>query len=113
MFGINEIISKAINKKPLTEEEKFKILRSKRINPKIVEYLTHRLSELYIEVLGDYEGLLFELMSTGKLEGWCWETTESAIVFFNDNDYIDRGNLKFDERTPNYYHSWICFALME
>ncbi len=110
MFGINKIINKVINKKPLTEEEKFMLLRSKRINSEIVKYLIGRLSELHIEVLGDYEGSIFELMPVGKLEGWCWQTTESAIVFFNDNDYIERGILKFDERTPEYYHSWICFS---
>lgn len=109
MFGINEILKKVINRNPLTEEEKFKILRSKRIDKKVVEYLIDRLSQLHIEVLGEYEGSLFELMPVGKLEGWCFQTTESAIVFFDDNDYIERGNLKFDERTPMYYHSWICF----
>lgn len=109
MFGINEILNKAIKKKPLTEEEKFKILHSKRIDKKVVIYLINKLSQLHIEVLGDYEGSLFELMPVGKLEGWCWQTTESAIVFFNDNDYIERGYLNFDENTPRYYHSWICF----
>lgn len=108
MSGINDLLDKAI-KKELTEEEKFEILRSKKIDKKIIEYLVQKLSNLYIEVLGDYEGSLFELMPVGKLEGWCWQTTESAIVFFNDDDYIERGNLKFDERTPKYYHSWICF----
>ena len=68
-----------------------------------------KLNHLHIEVLGEYEGSLFELMSVGELEGWCWQTTESAIVFLNDDDYIERGNLRFDERTPEYYHSWICF----
>ena len=110
MFGINEIIRKVTNKKPLTEQEKFKILHSKRINSKVVKYLIERLSELHIEVLGDYEGSIFELMPVGKLEGWCWQTTESAIVFLNDDDYIERGNLKFDKRTPEYYHAWICFS---
>ena len=109
MFGISEILNKVILKKELTEEEKFKILRSKRINTKVVEYLMNKLNNLHIEVLGEYEGSLFELMPAGKLEGWCWQTTESVIVFLNDNDYIERGNLKFDERTPEYYHSWICF----
>ena len=109
MFGINEILDKVISKKELTEEEKFKILRSKRIDTKVVEYLMNKLNNLHIEVLGKYEGSLFELMPVGKLEGWCWQTTESAIIFLNDDDYIERGNLKFDERTPEYYHSWICF----
>lgn len=109
MFGIKEIINKAFLNKSLSEEEKFKILRSKIIDLNVVEYLIEKLSNLYIEVLGDYKGNLFELMPVGKLEGWCWQTTESAIVFLNDDDYIERGYLKFDERTPNYYHSWICF----
>lgn len=109
MFGINEIINKVFLNKPLSKEEKFKTLRSKIVDSKVVEYLIEKLSNLHIEVLGDYEGNLFELMPIGKLEGWCWQTTESAIVFLNDDDYIERGYLKFDERTPNYYHSWICF----
>lgn len=109
MIGVNDILKKVIFREPLTEEERFKILRSKRIDPKVVEYLMEKLNNLYIEVLGDYEGSLFELMKNEKLEGWCWQTTESAIVFLNDDDYIERGNLKFDERTKKYYHSWICF----
>lgn len=109
MFGINEILDKFISKKKLTGEEKFKILQSKRIDTKVVEYLINKLNNLHIEVLGEYEGSLFELMPVRKLEGWCWQTTESAIVFLNDDDYIERGNLRFDERTPEYYHSWICF----
>lgn len=108
MFGINEIINTAVLNEPLSEEEKFKILRSKIVDSKVVEYLIEKLSNLHIEVLSDYEGNLFELMSVDKLEGWCWQTTESAIVFLNDDDYIERDYLKFDERTPNYYHSWIC-----
>ena len=109
MIGINDILEKVICGEPLTEEDRFKILRSKRIEPKVVEYLMEKLNNLYIEVLGDYKGSLFELMPAGKLEGWCWQTTESAIVFLNDDDYIERGDLKFDETTPKYYHSWMCF----
>ena len=107
MFGINEILDKVISKKELIEEEKFKILRSKRLDTKVVEYLMSKLNNLHIEVLGKYEGSLFELMSVGKLEGWCWQTTESAIVFLNDDDYIERGNLRFDEKTPEYYIEYV------
>lgn len=109
MFGINEILNKVIFKRELTEEEKFKILHSKTIDVEVVKYLMRKLNNLYIEVLGVYEGTLFELMPIGRLEGWCWQTTESAVVFLNDDDYIERGNLRFDENTPEYYHSWICF----
>ena len=113
MFGINEILGRAFSKKPLSEEEKFRILHSKRIDPKVVEYLMQKLNDLYIEVLGNYEGSLFQLMLVGKLMGWCWQTTESVIVFLNDDDYIERGNLYFDERISEYYHSWICFNYNE
>ena len=109
MFGINEILVKLFNKKSLTEEEKIKILHSKTADKKVVLYLMNRLSQLHINVLGEYEGDLFELMAASKLAGWCWETTESAILFLNDDDYIERGYLKFDDDTQEYYHSWICF----
>ena len=69
MFGINEIINKVFLNKPLSKEEKFKTLRSKIVDSKVVEYLIEKLSNLHIEVLGDYEGNLFELMPIGKLEG--------------------------------------------
>lgn len=72
MIGVNDILKKVIFREPLTEEDRFKILRSKRIEPKVVEYLMEKLNDLYIEVLGDYEGSLFELMYAWKLEGWCW-----------------------------------------
>ena len=35
MLGINEILSKLINKDKLEEEDKFKILRLKQIDPNI------------------------------------------------------------------------------
>ena len=59
MIGVNDILKKVIFREPLTEEDRFKILRSKRIEPKVVEYLMEKLNNLYIEVLGNYEGTLF------------------------------------------------------
>ncbi len=70
MFGINAILDKVIPIRVLTEEEKFKILRSKRIDTKVVEYFMGKLNNLHIEVLGKYEGSLFQLMTVGKLERW-------------------------------------------
>lgn len=71
-------------------------------------YLIRKLNRLHIEVLGHYEGSLFELMYTNKLITWCWQTTESVIIFLNDNDYIERGYLHIDGN-EKYPHSWICF----
>lgn len=48
MIGINDILEKVICGEQLTEEERFKILRSKRIEPKVVEYLMEKLNNLYI-----------------------------------------------------------------
>lgn len=114
MIGIKEIMEKLVKNELLTEEEKFKFLHSKKVTSQVVEYLANKLSHLFIEVPDHYEdkiyiGNIFELMPTKKLEYWCWEITESAIVFLKDEDYIERGNLRFDEKTPHYPHSWICF----
>ena len=47
-------------------------------------------------------------MQGGLLEGYCWQTTESAIVFLEEEDWIERGNLKIDS-CQKYWHAWICF----
>ncbi len=109
MFGISEILQKLSKKKPLTLAEKTKILHSKRVDKEVISYLMKRLAYLHINVLGKSEGSLFDLMNNKALIGWCWQTTESAIVFLNDDDYIERGYLHLDADIPNYYHSWICF----
>ncbi len=108
MFGINEIMLKRILGIELTEKDKFRILHSKKIDMGVIEYLKERLENLYI-ILGSISGDLFDLMTRGRLEGWCWETTESVTVFMNDDDYIERGNLRFDKKCNKYYHSWVCF----
>ena len=51
MFGINEILDKVIFKDELTEDEKFKILSSKRVDTKVLEYLIIKLNNLYIDIL--------------------------------------------------------------
>ncbi len=111
MFGINEILDKFLLGESLTYEEKVKILDNKAVDEKVVMYLTKKLSNLQIEILNYCAGSLFDLMNANKLDRWCWQTTESAIVFFYDDDYIERGNLIFEESEPEYYHSWICFKL--
>ena len=73
------------------------------------KYLKEKLENLTIEVCGDYKGLIFDLMSCRALEGWCWQTTESSIVFLDDEDYIERGNLIFDQ-DKKYWHSWLNFT---
>lgn len=100
----------------LSQDERFKILEENRANIEVYKYLNEKLKNLTIEVCGDYEGIVLDLMSCGVLEGWCWQTTESSIVFLNDDDYIERGNLIFEKYKlldKKYYHSWINFFYNE
>ena len=92
----------------LSEDERFKILEKNRADIEVYKYLKEKLENLKIEVCGDYEGKVLDLMKNRGLEGWCWQTTESSIVFLNNNDYIERGNLVFDQY-KKYWHSWINF----
>ena len=92
----------------LTEHERFDMIASVKIDKHALNYLKKKLRNLSIQIGADYEENIFELMNRRILEGWCWQTTESAIVFLDDNDYIERGFLKFDTNNK-YWHSWICF----
>ena len=100
----------------LSQDERFKILEENKADIDVYKYLKEKLKNLTIEVCGDYEGLVLDLMSCRALEGWCWQTTESSIVFLNDEDYIERGNLIFEKHKlldKKYYHSWINFSYNE
>lgn len=112
MLEVNEIINKLARGEVLTEQERFKIINFKSVPSKVLEYLANRFQNFTIEVCDDYKGNILELMQKGILEGWCWQTTESAIVLLNDDDYIERGNLIFD-KYQEYFHSWICFKFEE
>lgn len=109
MNGINDILNKSINNEQLTEEEKYKILRSETIDPGLINYLKDKLQNLYFYFNNKLRGNILSLMSDNELEGWCWQTTEAAILFFNDDDIIERGILYLDKKTPIYEHTWICF----
>lgn len=101
------VMNKDVSK--LCEHERFQLIHQFDIDSSVLEYIKRRLQNLSIEIGGDYEGNIIELMDKGLLEGWCWQTTESSIVFFDDDDYIERGNLTFSSY-KKYWHSWICFT---
>ena len=113
MLKISEVLEVLLYTKNLTEQEKLEMLRSK-IDFKVVEYLSEKTHNLYFETLDRCEGDLFDLMFRDKLAGWCWQTTETVIVFLNDDDYIERGFINVDyESLSELYHSWICFKFKE
>jgi hypothetical protein len=98
--------------RPLTEEEKYQVLKNEKVPKEVLLYLKERLQELTITK--NYEkkrGNILELMPQGALNGWCWETTEAASLFFHDEDCIKRGLLKVDEHQDrDYHHAWIKFS---
>lgn len=71
-------------------------------------YLSSKFQNLTIIIPENQRGNIFDLMNRKLLEGWCWQTTETSIVFLKENDYIERGYLKLNQY-EDYYHSWICF----
>lgn len=110
MFDVIKVLEK-INNEQMSQQEKLKILDSNRVGYIIILYLARRFKNLTIEILGDTSGNILELMNSGELNGYCWQTTETAILFLNDDDYIERGNLFFGD-SRKYYHSWICFKFL-
>lgn len=103
--------NKKAKKSEMSERERFERIYSHKVNKDVYEYLESHFYDLKIEILGDHEGNIMDLMKNGLLEGWCWQTTETAILFLEDDSYIERGNLKFDT-SHLYYHSWITFNYM-
>lgn len=91
-----------------TRLERFDYLKQNRAPSYIEDYLKSKFTNLKIEIYGDYEGNIMNLMNRELLEGFCWQTTETAILFLDDNASIERGTLKFS-KFKRYYHSWIVF----
>lgn len=84
------------------------LLEKYKADREVFEFLKPHFDNLNIEILNKNKGNIFDLMRDGHLEGWCWQTTETAILFLDDKSYIERGNLKIG-KYMNYYHSWIVF----
>ena len=88
---------------------KIKKVNENKCDKEIYIYLKDTLKNLKIEITSKHKSSdIFEFMNKGALEGWCFQTSESAIIFFKDDDYIQRGYLKSDDNL-DYYHSWIVF----
>lgn len=92
----------------LNEMERYRLINSIKVSKKAFKYIKYKLKNLSINIGGEHQGNIMELLKKSLLTGWCWETTESAIVFLEDDDYIERGNLNFGPE-GKYWHSWICF----
>lgn len=112
MSDMDEIVIKLAKNEPLNLEERIKYSSSKKADSEVFKYLSSRFNNLTIEYVKTYrtyiKGNILDLMEQGLLDGYCFQTTETACLFLNDDDYIERGYLKFS-MDKFYYHSWICF----
>ena len=87
---------------------RFDVIKSIHISKHLLNYLKSILVNLSIEITKLKIANIISLMNEEYLEGWCWQTTETAILFFEDDSCVERGFLKFSQYN-DYYHSWICF----
>lgn len=92
----------------LSLKEKERVLKSNPVPVEIINYLSSLFKTLTIEVANTKQSNIMDLMKKRILEGWCFESTNTALLFFQDLDYILRGTLIL-EKNYKYYHSWICF----
>ena len=89
----------------LSINQKLQVIKSNKIDIELLEYLKEKFNNLKIEITSKYDGNILDLMEKGLLEGWCWQTTQTAILFLDNNSYIKRGYLNL-EKDKKYYHSW-------
>ena len=87
---------------------KFITLQESNMDIEVFSYLTELLQNLNIHIHNIHEGNPIDLMKHHYLERWCHESCNTAIVFFKDSDYIERGSIEVypNERFP---HAWILF----
>ncbi len=105
---MNKTLLRTKDVKYMDELERFELINSIPVPKPALNYLKRKLKNLSIEIATSPQKNIIDLMNDGLLEGWCWETTESAIMFLKDDDCIKRGNLIFSPY-KKYWHSWICF----
>ena len=94
--------------KNFTKIERLTYIASKEINLDIIDYLIKRTKNIQIQILNKDKEKLIKLSKEGKLNNFSFQTTRAAIVFFNDDDYIESGYIKISKNNE-LFHSWICF----
>ncbi|MEE3342801.1 MAG: hypothetical protein VZS44_01775 [Bacilli bacterium] len=91
-----------------TTNEKIEYLKKHKAPNTIINYLADKFKYLKIKICNSPEENIMNLMNNHSLERWCWQTTETAILFLDDDSYIERGILTLN-KNKKYYHSWIFF----
>lgn len=90
---------------------KFQLMDINNASFNIVNYVKYLIKDVNIEIFGMGMCSAEQLIYDRKLEGYCFETTSILIPYFNETDYISRGNLYFSNDMDSYFHSWINFSL--
>ena len=108
MLTAKELINQLINEDSYDDIE-FNFQTNPLFNAKVLRYLEQKLDSLKIRLpFQKQPEHISDLMKNKLLEGWCWQTTETTILFLDDDAYIERGHIILYPCTY-YWHSWICF----
>ena len=91
--------------------KKFQLMDINNASFNMINYVKYLIKNVNIEIFGRDMCSADKLIYDRKLEGYCFETTSILIPYFNDTDYISRGNLYFTGESDSYFHSWINFSL--
>lgn len=76
----------------------------------VLDYLTNLLKNIEIKIGGCQKENVIDLINSNRLEGWCWQSSETVALMLKDTDYVERGTLYLpEEGNRPYYHSWTCF----
>ncbi|MBR3162231.1 MAG: hypothetical protein IKF19_05825 [Bacilli bacterium] len=91
-----------------TTKDKINYLNNYNNSDEIVNYLNDKFNNFNINICDKYKGNIMELMNKNLLERWCYQTTETSILFLDNDSYIERGVLTL-KKNKKYLHSWITF----
>ena len=94
--------------KNYTTKDRINHINNHYISDEIVKHLNDKFLNLKINICDKYKGNIMELMNKNLLEGWCYQTTETSILFLDNDSYIERGVLTLN-KNKKYLHSWITF----
>lgn len=110
-FGILDFFKKKekVDYTTMNLPERVNSIKDFIINPKVIAYVEGLFQELTIHIAGVDATDLFTLMRSGELYRYAFETTETISVFFDDEDYLVRGDIKIGTY-KEMFHSWLCFT---
>ena len=89
------------------KKQRVDYLNEHQVEREVLNYLIKIYQNLEIKKPPSRETNLLMLMKMHSLMGWCWETTETAVLLLDDAR-IERGHL-YTGRYVYYEHSWIVF----